>query len=147
VFALGLLFAGSRLARLDAVIEQQSLEQRQLYEDAAWTLVARRAPVGAGNVVLAEQTLDLGVPIGEPPHNVLLIALVELGRLGVVSWLALFAALALTTWQRRADRGARAGPLVAIAVLVPLLLLDHYLWTQPTGRTLLVWAAAMLTSR
>jgi len=143
---IALVAAGSRLLRLDVAAEARSLEERQLYDVAAWTLIARAAPVGAGNVVIAEQAVNLGSPIGEPPHDVFLIALAELGVPGLVAWLALFAALAFEAGRRRGDPIARAGPLVAIAVLVPLLALDHYLWTQPTGRVLLVWALALLTA-
>jgi hypothetical protein len=47
---------------------------------------------------------------------------------------------------RRSAGAARAGPLVGAAVLLPLLLLDHYLWTQPGGRTLVVWSFAVLAA-
>jgi cell division protein FtsW (lipid II flippase) len=143
LIVVALAVAGSRLIRIDVAAETRSLEERQLYDTAAWTLVARGDPVGVGNVVLAEQTVDLGAPIGEPPHDVFLIALVELGLPGLVALLALFAVLAFEVVRRRRDALARTGPLIAIGVLVPLLALDHYLWTQPTGRALLVWALAL----
>ena len=137
--AVGLLLSGARATQLDAFPEANSLSQRQIYDNAAWSLVAEGRPVGAGNILIAEQRQGFGV--GEPAHNVFLITLAELGPLGVLAWLALLATVVASAW-RRSD--ASRGGLVALAVLLPVLLLDHYLWTQPLGRIWLVLTLAVI---
>ena len=138
--AIGLLLSGARATQLDAFPEANSLSQRQIYDDAAWALIAEGRPVGAGNIMIAEQRE--GFAVGEPAHNVLLITLAELGPLGVLAWLTLLGIIAAAAW-RRTDPVPRGG-FVALGVLLPLLLLDHYLWTQPTGRIWLALALAVV---
>jgi hypothetical protein len=60
--------------------------------------------------------------------------------------LSILGSLLFAAWRRRSDPRARAGPLVAAGALGPLLLFDHYLWTQTTGRVLLVWTLTLLMS-
>jgi len=73
--------------------------------------------------------------------------LAELGPVGVVALISIIGSLLFAAWARRAEPQQRAGPLVAVAVLAPLLLFDHYLWTQPAGRILFVWALTLLASK
>jgi len=137
-----------RVGSLGSLSERNSIETRLFYDAVAWKVVARGIPVGAGNLVVAQQHLLGASSAGsEPAHDVFLIALAELGPLGLVAWLSILGSLLAAAWLRRADRSARAGPLVAAAVLGPLLLFDHYLWTQSTGRVLLVFALTVLVSR
>jgi hypothetical protein len=138
--AIGLVLSGARATQLDAFPEANSLSQRQIYDDAASSLIAQGRPVGAGNILIAQQRQ--GFAVGEPAHNVFLITLAEVGPLGVLAWLALLATIAVSAW-RRSDPAARGGA-AALAVLLPLLLLDHYLWTQPSGRIWLVLALAVI---
>jgi O-antigen ligase len=140
VVVIGLVLSGARATQLDTFPEANSLSQRQIYDDAAWSLIAQGRPVGAGNILIAEQRQ--GVAVGEPAHNVFLIALAELGPLGALAWLALLATILASAW-RRTDPTARGG-LAALAVLLPLLVLDHYLWTQPLGRIWLALALAVI---
>jgi hypothetical protein len=140
LIAIGLLLSGARATQVDAFPEANSLSQRQIYDDAAWSLVVKGRPVGAGNILIAEQRQ--GFAVGEPAHNIFLITLAELGPLGVLAWLALLVTIVSSAW-RSADPVARAGTLT-LAMLLPLLLLDHYLWTQPVGRIWLVLALAAL---
>jgi len=136
-----------RVGSLGSLIERNSLDTRRFYDAVAWKVVARGIPVGAGNLVLAQQHLLGAASAGsEPAHNVFLIALAELGPLGPVAWLSILGSLLVAAWLRRADRSARAGPLVGAAVLGPLLLFDHYLWTQSSGRALLVFTLAVVVS-
>jgi O-antigen ligase len=136
-----------RVGSLGSLVERNSIDTRRFYDSVAWTVVARGIPVGAGNLVLAQQHL-LGVASAgsEPAHDVFLIALAELGPLGPAAWVSILGSLLFAAWLRRADARARAGPLVAAAVLGPLLLFDHYLWTQSTGRVLLVFTLTVLVS-
>lgn len=131
--------AAARFGRLDAPIEQGSFDERGAENAAARTLIETRAPVGAGNIVIAEQRV---ASLGEPAHDVFLLALAEMGLPGIAAWVVLFGVLAAWTWTCRADPEARARPLAVAAVLLPLLLLDHFLWTQPSGRALLAWLLA-----
>ena len=138
--AIGLLSSAARATQLDAFPEANSLAQRQTYDDAAWSLVAQGRPVGAGNILIAEQRQ--GIAVGEPAHNVSLIALAELGVPSVLAWLALLATVVAATGRHAEPRGRAAVLAVAVALL-PLVLLDHYLWTQPIGRVWLVLALAV----
>ncbi len=137
------LVALVRLGNPGALIERNSIETRLTSYAVTWELIGRDIPVGAGNHVLVEQKLFGG---GGPAHDVFLIALAELGPLGLAAWLAVFGSLLYLAWQRRSDPRGRTGPLVAVATLFPLLLFDHYLWTLPPGRVLAVWALALLIS-
>lgn len=144
LFALVVLV---RVGSLGSLAERNSIETRLFYDSVAWKVVARGIPVGAGNLVLAQQHfLGASSAGSEPAHDVFLIALAELGPLGPAAWLSILGSLLFAAWLRRADPRARAGPLVAAAVLGPLLLFDHYLWTQSTGRVLLVFTLTVLVS-
>jgi len=145
--ALFMLVVLVRVGSQGSLVERNSMDTRRFYDSVAWKVVARGIPVGAGNLVLAQQHLLGAASAGsEPAHDVFLIALAELGPLGPAAWLSILGSLLAVAWLRRADRSARAGPLVAAAVLAPLLLFDHYLWTQSPGRVLLVLTLALLMS-
>ena len=142
------LVALVRVVSLGSLVEQNSIETRAFYNSVASQVIGRGIPVGAGNLVVAQRHLLGAAAAGsEPAHNVFVITLAELGAIGLVAWLAIMGSLLFAAWLRRAEPGTRAGPLAAVAVLTPLLLLDHYLWTQPAGRVLVVWALALLTGR
>jgi lipopolysaccharide/colanic/teichoic acid biosynthesis glycosyltransferase len=132
-----------RVGNLGALVERNSIETRLSSYTVTWRVIGAGIAVGAGNHVLVEQRFFGG---GGPAHDVFLIALAELGPLGLLAWLSIFGSLLLLAWRRRAEPAARTGPLVAIATLSPLLLFDHYLWTLAPGRVLAVWALAVLTS-
>lgn len=141
------LVALLRVASLGSLVEQNSIQTRAFYNSVASQVIGRGIPVGAGNLVVAQQHL-LGVAAAgsEPAHNVFVIAQAELGSIGLLAWLAIIGSLLLVAWVRRAEPHRRVGPLVAVSVVTPLLLLDHYLWTQPAGRVLLVWTLTLLVS-
>jgi lipopolysaccharide/colanic/teichoic acid biosynthesis glycosyltransferase/O-antigen ligase len=141
VVILGLV-ALVRVGNLGALVERNSIDTRLSSYAVTWKVIGTGIPVGAGNHVLVEQRFFGG---GGPAHDVFLIALAELGPLGVLAWLSIFGGLLLMAWRWRAEPRARTGPLVAIATLLPLLLFDHYLWTLAPGRVLVVWALAVLT--
>ena len=141
VLLLGLV-ALVRVGNLGALPERNSIDTRLSSYAVTWRVIGAGIPVGAGNHVLVEQRFFGG---GGPAHDVFIIALAELGPLGLLAWLSIFGGLVLLAWRRRAEPRARTGPLIAIATLLPLLLFDHYLWTLAPGRVLLVWALAVLT--
>ena len=132
-----------RVGNLSALVERNSIETRLSSYSVTWRVMGAGISVGAGNHVLVEQRFFGG---GGPAHDVFLIALAELGPLGLLGWLSIFGGLLLVAWRRRTEPRGRTGPLVAIATLSPLLLFDHYLWTLAPGRVLMVWALALLTS-
>ena len=141
------LVALVRVLSLGSLVEQNSIDTRAFYNSVASQVIGRGIAVGAGNLVVAQRHLLGAEAAGsEPAHNVFIIALAELGAIGLVAWLAIMGSLLFAAWLRRAEPGTRAGPLAAVAVLTPLLLLDHYLWTQSAGRVLVVWALALLTA-
>ena len=140
-------FALLRISSLGSLSEQNSIETRAFYNSVASQVISRGSPVGAGNLVVAQQHLLGAASAGsEPAHNVFVIVLAELGPLGLLAWLSIIGSLLFAAWERRAEPQQRAGPLVAVAVLTPLLLFDHYLWTQSAGRILFVWSLILLTS-
>ena len=134
-------FALLRISSLGSLIEQNSIETRAFYNLVASQVISRGIPVGA----LA--ALKPGPNVSEPAHNVFVIVLAELGPVGVVALMSIIGSLLFAAWVRRAEPQQRAGPLVAVAVLAPLLLFDHYLWTQSAGRILFVWAVSLLASK
>jgi hypothetical protein len=142
------LVALVRVESLGSLVERNSIDTRTFYNAVAWRVIGHGVPVGAGNLVLAQQRLFGAAAAGsEPAHDVFVITLAELGPFGLMAWLAIFGSLLLASWLRRGDPHGRAGPIVAIAVLAPLLVFDHYLWTQPAGRALIVLTLVVLTSR
>jgi O-antigen ligase len=137
-----------RVESLGSLVERNSIDTRTFYNTVAWRVIGHGVPVGAGNLVVAQQHLLGAAAAGsEPAHDVFVIALAELGPFGLVAWFAILGSLLLASWLRRGDPHGRAGPLVAVAVLAPLLVFDHYLWTQPAGRALTVLTLVVLTSR
>jgi hypothetical protein len=142
------LFALFRIVSVGSLVEQNSIETRFFYNQVASQVISRGIPVGAGNLVLAQQHLLGAASAGtEPAHNVFVILLAELGPLGLLASISIVGSLLLAAWVRRAEPQQRAGPFIALAVLAPLLLFDHYLWSQSTGRILFVWTLALLVTK
>jgi hypothetical protein len=127
-----------------APMEQSSLSARSRQFEIAWREV-QRAPltgVGAANAPLVTW---LNTPESErertwlPVHNVPLLALEELGLLGLVLWLAAMAAPFVLTWRRVRKRAAGRWEIVwlaAFAGLTLISLLDYYPWSGAEGRAL-----------
>jgi O-antigen ligase len=142
------LFALFRIVSVGSLVEQNSIDTRFFYNLVASQVISRGVPVGAGNLVVAQQHLLGAASAGtEPAHNVFVIVLAELGPLGLLASISIIGSLLLAAWARRAEPQQRAGPLIALAVLAPLLLFDHYLWTQSAGRIMFVWTLALLVSK
>jgi O-antigen ligase len=73
-------------------------------------------------VVAQQHLLGAAAAGSEPAHNVLVIALAELGQIGVSAWLWLIGSLLFAAWLRRSQPRGAVGPLFAVTVLSPLLL-------------------------
>ena len=113
------------------------------------------AGVGLGNETLAVMERDFGadaknradVPVWEyqPAHNIFLHALAETGLVGFALFLSATGFLALRiarVWKERSMR--RIAFAAALLALVPVALLDHWLWTSSFGILLLALLAGLL---
>lgn len=116
-------------ARLTGIgrLEVRSIDERALALQQA-TFLVRDAPlrgVGVGNTVPALVAAE--APLREPPHAVPAVLLTELGAVGLLLGLAFLLSLV--------PRPVRPTPvaLALAAASLPLLLLDHYLWTAMPG--------------
>ena len=111
-------------------LEQKSNTERV----ASWRdgLLAWRANpffgTGAGNY-----TVGRSATYGEPPHNVFILSLAELGIFGFVAYLFLWRRL----WKNKAARA-----LILLFFIIGIF--DHYLWSLYSGQILL-WLGLSLT--
>lgn len=131
----------------EARLETKSLDVRAEAMRNGMELVRRHPLVGVGfgatTVALMEEGLWPADPTAgppEPPHNVPLMVLVEMGFLPMVF-------LLLVLWFGRRRQFLRkvfwsACPILAAAL--PPLFLDHYLWTLWPGKALLAVALALV---
>ena len=75
----------------------------------------------------------------QPVHDVYLLALAELGPLGLGLWLWLMIAAAYLATRLAWDRLiAGVAGLWAILVVAGVALVDHYFWTLPAGRLIVI---------
>jgi len=93
--------------------------------------------IGAGNFTLAELLPPIDAAMVDPVHVVPLLVIAEAGPLAGLAWLALVVSPVI----RLRGPGSRLSPralagLGVSAALLTIGLLDHYLWTLPTGRAL-----------
>jgi O-Antigen ligase len=122
-----------------ATLGGPSVAQRGLSVTIALDLI-RAHPVlgiGAGNFTLAELLPPIDAAMVDPVHVVPLLVTAEAGPLAGLAWLA----LVLSPVFRASRPEARLSPsalagLGASAALLTIGLLDHYLWSLPTGRAL-----------
>jgi O-antigen ligase len=132
------------------------VEERGVLMDGALALIRRRPllGVGLGNFAVALYRLVpetiAAYPTYQPVHNVLLLAIAELGLLGGVLWLALLIAPWALLWQRRGNlhmTGWWAGLSGAIMGLTIVSFFDAYVWSAHQGLLALMlvlglWARA-----
>ncbi len=122
-----------------ATLGGPSVAQRGLSVTIALDLI-RAHPVlgiGAGNFTLAELLPPIDAAMVDPVHVVPLLVIAEAGPLAGLAWLALVVSPVI----RLRGPGSRLSPralagLGVSAALLTIGLLDHYLWTLPTGRAL-----------
>lgn len=79
----------------------------------------------------------------QPPHNIFLLTLVELGTLGLIALCLMFAQALSFAWNlKNTDLGKTL--LLIFSVLIIIGLFDHYLLTIQQGRLLLFLIIGML---
>lgn len=120
-----------------SVLGSQSATQRVLVDGIGLTLI-REHPllgVGAGNFSLATLQPPIDAAMVDPAHLVLVLVAAESGVGAGAAWLLLVLSPLAGAWPTR-DRDAtrfwRAASIVA--TVLTLSMLDHYLWTLPSGQ-------------
>lgn len=117
----------------DSRLEVKSVDERAAALSAAWKLVGEEWWLGQGQntAIYALDRAGLGIV---PPHFIFLLILLETGLIG-----SLGAALLLLRWLRH----ARTEGFLMLAVVAPLALFDHYLWSLWAGQSLAMWFAVL----
>jgi O-antigen ligase len=115
--------------------EVQSTSERVSGYEEAMTLFRSRPilGVGAGNYTRAAYALHPDRPGWEyqPVHSVPLLMLVELGSLGVLLFLLMI--VSFLRFQEVYARGRVQYIFLSVLVFLPVLLLDHYLFSSYIG--------------
>lgn len=120
--------SGSRL-------EKKSLDDRALYWSQAKEIIKQNPiiGVGAGNYVayLKAKNPDNQYWTYQPVHNVFMLIWAELGILGLLAFLGIYGTMILRAYKRN--------PLgfCLLLVLLPVMLLDHWLWSLHFGLLLI----------
>lgn len=131
----------SALSFLPLRVADESVVVRQRLNQISVRVIARHmvSGVGLGNFVitLPRETSSVFFTGIQPVHNVYLLAISELGVLGIVGWIV----LCVMWWRRtqnyfRAPRPESALFLALILAMGALGLVDHYWWTLEQGQLL-----------
>lgn len=128
-----------------APLETKSLSEREQGREGATELFKRHPWLGVGprtvSIALARESIAWPLTIPVPPHNVFLLILCEIGIIGI---LILFWSL-----NRVMRANSRVEPTAYILPLafLPILLLDHYLWSTWSGLTLTTLILAVYLSQ
>lgn len=128
------------LSRFDRTqrLEAKSLETRSVSLKTGIDIFQRHPIFGTGpNAELLDVATNLGNPVKtvaplEPPHNVYVLALANLGFVGFSVLLFIFGMLLRLIWQQP-NRNLSLSLLVVLAVIG---LFDHYLWSLWAGQVL-----------
>jgi len=91
--------------------------------------------VGIGSFILELSSYAVDGAIIEPVHNIFLLALSELGILGLLLVLVLFVLIGFHIFKARKPQAILAS--TAVIGLGVISVFDHYLWTLAPGRVLL----------
>ncbi|MEI8343439.1 MAG: O-antigen ligase family protein [Candidatus Moraniibacteriota bacterium] len=125
-------------------LENLSLDQREVYWKQAKTLILQKpiAGVGIGNYIesLAKFKPNDQAWIYQPVHNVLILVWAELGIFGVLVFVGFLAGLFWNLVRKNKLAGA------LLIALLPMLLLDHWLWSFHFGLLFFALVIALATS-
>ncbi len=119
-------------------LEQKSVSERSASISAGWSLVPEEWWLGQGpnTAIFALERAGKGMI---PPHFIPLLILLETGLIGSIG-----ALLLIGRWLMKNARES----LLPLAIALPLLVFDHYLWSIWAGQVLLMWLALLpLTKR
>jgi O-antigen ligase len=117
--------------------ETMSMAGRSWITQQALSVIREHPLTGLGIgsfVINLANTAAKGAPI-EPVHNIFLLAFAELGVVGLILFVVLFASVARSIIRSTSPRAILAGAL--LAGLGTVSLFDHYLLTIAPGRTML----------
>jgi len=135
----------------DSRLEIKSSSERIGYYSESWTLIKRHPllGVGLGNYTRAvHDEIDATRPAYayQPVHNIFVLALAELGIVGILIIAAAILSLCKREYPRFGNRGGgilrKIIPWKKIIYLAPFLIIglfDHYLWSLYPG--IVLWAA------
>lgn len=132
------------LARTDATqrIEVKSVKTRMQSLVDGWQIFLAHPIVGTGpNAELVALAASCGTKCREPlepPHSVFLLALINIGVIGVMFLIAV-------VWFFRQSWTRRSLPIVL--TIIPALLLDHYAWSTWSGLCLGAVIALMVATK
>ncbi|MCK9361615.1 O-antigen ligase family protein [Patescibacteria group bacterium] len=119
-------------------LEQKSVSERSASLSAAQSLIPEEWWLGQGQntAIFALDRAGKGIV---PPHFIPILILLETGIIGVLGAVLLFG-----RWAAKSGWSS----LLPLAIAIPLLLFDHYLWSIWSGQVLLMWLALLpLTKR
>lgn len=157
VISFATIFRSEVITRFEEkaiALEGSVSDRNQLARDVS--VVWKEHPlrgVGIGNSALAmmkkdfgEEALQKDVPVWEyqPAHNIFLLVLAELGVVGIIlliGCMVQFIWLGLSSLGKKDSRGVAL--LASLIVLIPVLFLDHWLWTSHFGILLFFFLTGM----
>lgn len=149
VFGVGLVFTLAlwpwlvgRLQIAPVNIEQTAINDRAVLSDLAWEMIRQRpwGGVGSGNYMRGIAALTPAIGPDVPVHNMLILAIGELGLAGGLAVLLLYIQLGYQCWQGRANLVGVIGCALCLALLLANIF-DVYLWGLPPSR---LWLGVLL---
>ena len=124
-------------------LENLSLDQREVYFQQAKILIAKNPIIGTGLGNYIESLAKLKPSdqawTYQPVHNVLLLIWAELGIFGLL----IFVGFLVTLFWSYGRKNELAGAL--LFALLPMLLLDHWLWSLHFGLLFFALVIALAT--
>ncbi|HLB46508.1 MAG TPA: O-antigen ligase family protein [Anaerolineales bacterium] len=127
-----------RIAPSEAAwVEIKSLQDRALVAEGAWELFRAKPALGVGLGNYMQGAVEhLSGQVKAPVHNTMAMALSELGLMGGVLVVGLYARVIWLAWRARADLAAAVGVALALGLLVANAF-DLYAWGLAPGRLFL----------
>jgi O-antigen ligase len=127
----------TRVSNAPVATEQLAIFGREWLSQQAMDMFSAQSftGVGIGSFILELASYAPDGAIIEPVHNIFLLALSELGILGLLLVLALFILIGFNIFRAQKQPAILAS--AAVIGLGVISLFDHYLWTLAPGRVLL----------